>query len=54
MARESTRGCCRLSFVTGPSSLSDEARADELGKNYEHKLTLISAELDKTAKPGSP
>ncbi len=27
---------------------------NELGKNYEHKLTLISAELDKTAKLGNP
>ena len=27
---------------------------NELGKNYEHKLTLISAELDKTAKLGTP
>lgn len=27
---------------------------NELGKNYEHKLTLISVDLDKIAQPANP
>jgi non-specific serine/threonine protein kinase/serine/threonine-protein kinase len=44
----------RSHLLKAQEDLVNLRRKNELGKNYEHKLTLISAELDKTTKPGNP
>lgn len=44
----------RTHLLKAQEDLINLRRRNELGKNYEHKLTLISAELDKTTKPGNP
>jgi hypothetical protein len=42
----------RSHLLKAQEDLLNLRRRNELGKNYEHKLTLISAELEKTARPG--
>jgi tetratricopeptide (TPR) repeat protein len=44
----------RTHLLKAQEDLINLRRRNELGKNYEHKLTLISAELDKTTKPVNP
>jgi tetratricopeptide (TPR) repeat protein len=44
----------RSHLLKAQEDLVNLRRRNELGKNYEHKLTLISAELEKTARPGRP
>jgi hypothetical protein len=44
----------RSHLLKAQEDLINLRRRNELGKNYEHKLTLISAELDKTTKPVNP
>ena len=41
----------RSHLLKAQEDLLNLRRTNELGKNYEHKLTLIAAELDKTAQP---
>jgi len=41
----------RSHLLKAQEDLLNLRRRNELGKNYEHKLTLISAELDRTASP---
>jgi len=43
----------RSHLLRAQEDLLNLRRGNELGKNYEHKLTLISAELEKTAQPGN-
>ncbi len=42
----------RSYLLRAQDDLFNLRRRNELGKNYEHKLTLISAELEKTTQPG--
>jgi hypothetical protein len=44
----------RTHLLKAQEDLLNLRRRNELGKNYEHKLALISAELEKTARPGNP
>ena len=43
----------RSYLLKAQEDLLNLRRRNELGKNYEHKLTLISAELDKTSPPAN-
>jgi non-specific serine/threonine protein kinase/serine/threonine-protein kinase len=44
----------RLHLLKAQEDLLNLRQRNELGKNYEHKLAFVSAELDKTALPGNP
>jgi tetratricopeptide (TPR) repeat protein len=44
----------RSHLLQAQEDLLNLRQRNELGKNYEHKLTLISAELNKTVPPGNP
>ncbi|HWN10970.1 MAG TPA: protein kinase [Pyrinomonadaceae bacterium] len=44
----------RSHLLKAQEDLLNLRRANELGKNYEQKLTLISAELDKTGEAANP
>ncbi|HEU4597039.1 MAG TPA: protein kinase [Pyrinomonadaceae bacterium] len=44
----------RAHLLKAQEELINLRRRNELGKNYEHKLALISAELEKTARPAVP
>ena len=44
----------RTHLLKAQEDLINLRSRNELGKNYEHKLILISAELDKTTKPVNP
>jgi hypothetical protein len=43
----------RSHLLQAQDDLLELQRRNDLGKNYEHKLTLISAELDKTEPDGT-
>ncbi len=44
----------RSHLLKAQEDLLNLRRANELGKNYDQKLTLIAAELDKTSQPVNP
>jgi serine/threonine protein kinase len=44
----------RTHLLKAQEDLLNLRHRNELGKNYEHKLTLIATELDKTTKPANP